>query len=452
MGSEIEHSGEAGKKKSHHQPKDQAANLEQSDSPAAPSPWHDELAGIEPQEVKTTWSEADLQLEAERLLRFNCDQVNLNDYPILSRLEDVDRDKRTWGVGTILPEPSYHLGTSFLDYAFWDVVRKRRQGIPEEDKKELRQELSAILETQKKDLPEIRDCMKRQGRDPVETIVDAARKSNVVFVGEMHTLPGEPNPMREMGIAVLRQLPPGTRLAIEMPVRFKGAFDNFNKTAPDAKFELPIQQGDLSESEIELLDKVMHDNLGSFYQEAHRLGIQLVPIDSNVALESVTPSTLRERSAKRDSEMKDNVRNLLLQDPDHLVVVWGGDNHGADYKGQSGSKSMIEQLKEDKDLKDVKVTSFAGQSGSGEHLVFSLFVATEGIDSSVCVPTTENGKPNSIGNKQIMASEDLKPFFEKYTGDGNLTYSGFDNVIIFPRVKEDKEPVDKFIELMFQGR
>lgn len=437
---------EISKKKPNSEADLSAGDLAASDSPVAePSPWHKELADIQAQQTSP---------EKEDLPPFSYGLTYLGEHPTLERQRQSDfvssRSENEWpqwhGGPSILPEPKYKPGVDFRSHAFIDQLRQSmEEEISDEDMQAIRQQMSADLELQKKDLPEVLDCIKRQGSEPVAAILDAAGKNNVLFLGEMHNFRGDQNPMREVGIEAFKRLPPGTHLAIEIPASLKSVFDDYNKSAPNTKFEISNYVDKLSNDVIEKAYATCAE-YANFWQEAHRQGIQLIPIDSDVALEKLEPSKIRERMNQRDQDMKNNIKNLLLKDPDHLVVAWLGDLHGTDYKGQGESKSMVELLKEDKDLKDIRVVSFASQLGNSNGVILSLFAATQGIEKPLSVPTTENGKSNVIGNKELMTNEVFKPTFGLYTGGGSATYSGFDNVVVFPRKQDDEAAIDEFMD------
>jgi hypothetical protein len=455
MSNEANNLGEVGKKKANSQPENESRDLINPDSGAEPTPWHKELYDIQGPDVQSRNTEFNEQLHLERLLRFPYMLPSMSNYPILQLYESAQlrqtqgrSDTPTWHGGPpILPEPDYAPGVPFRR-ALQETSAE--EGISEEDKLALRQEISTMLDAQKKDLPEVLECIRRQGAEPVKAILEAVAKNDVVFLGEMHSLPGEANSIRAMGAELFQHLPSGTRLAIELPEGLKKVFDAYNKMPPDAKFSFPQQIGELTEREMGILHRFAEDWAG-FYEQAHKRGIQIVPIDSDVALDTATPENTEVRTRQRDRVMKDNVKELLKQDPSQLVVVWLGAVHGRDTKGHSESKSMIELLKEDKDLKDTKMTSFASQRGESDCLQFSLFPVAENIDKPVCVPTTDNGKPNVIGNRKVVvSSENLKEAFKLYTGDPDLSFSSFDNVIVFPRINKERPAIDQFLDLFFQ--
>jgi hypothetical protein len=272
-----------------------------------------------------------------------------------------------------------------------------------------------------------------QGIPAEQAILAAAKKNAITFVGETHTYNGKRNPNREMLADLMKDLPKGSRLAIELPDTLKPVFEQFNKSPQGSDLVIPEKiEGKYGQQACDLLRAVKETSpdLVRVWIAARDAGIQVVPINNEWSLMPPGDPDQPAVIEARDQYMKDRLKGLYDEDKNTPIVAWLGSLHGA-LRGAGVRKWAAQLLAEDEQFRKSggTVTSFHTQiAEEGEE--FTLHPLTDKFKKPLSVPTYTGGQANAVG---VMS------LFENPLVNLNRL-ADFDNVIVYPRAKAGGRP------------
>ncbi len=272
--------------------------------------------------------------------------------------------------------------------------------------------------------------IKDKGTDPKAAILDSVKNNHVTFLGEIHTV-GTENPHRQMVRDALKEMPPGSRLATELPDVLKPVFDKFNESKKGSDFEIPDKlDGPYAKEALELLRKVkeMSPDIIDMWKAARDNGIKVVPIDNAASVMPDSDPNKATEMARRDQNMKDHLLKMVKDDPKSRVIAELGNLHAArSPDGKERFKSAATLLSEDADFKKMggKIQTFYAQIAEGHGIGAALFPATLELDKPLTVKTKQDGKANDVGKVPIFESPRVNAQF-------GYKLDSFDNVIVYP--------------------
>lgn len=292
-----------------------------------------------------------------------------------------------------------------------------------------------IKEIQMKMALEAAKFIKKEGVEPKAVIADAVKNNNVTFLGEIHTV-GVDNPHRKLITETFKDMPKGSRLAIELPENLKPVFDKFNEGKPGSDLEIPDKlDGEFGKEALDLLKLVKEKSpdLIEMWKTARDNGIKINPIDNtSVLMKKDDPRRVVE-DAKRDEHMKDKLLAMVKEDPTSHVVAELGGLHAARSQDGKPPKSAADLLTHDPEFKkmDGKIQTIMGQIGQGDGINSALWPATLEMEKPLSVKTKDaDGKPNPVGQIPIFSSPGLNSIF-------GYNMNAYDNVITYPMSAED---------------
>jgi len=313
-------------------------------------------------------------------------------------------------------------------------------------------DVMAAIEREQKELwRNVKDLVNRIGRSPKEALIEAMKRSRVLGIGEMHTINGDNNALRNFGATVMRDLHDqgkATHLAVELPKVLQPVLDKFNKDPKKGELEIPDKiigpdgKEDTSPEArggLKLLRAIKEKSpdLIKVFTAARDAGMKIACVDNNAnALQFANPAhpDIPRLMSQRDADMKDNIMHIVDQpwnptgpEPPSKVVAWLGGLHFADSAGKEELRSVGELLRNELATRLEAVTTFMSQIGDGRTADgTNLYVLTSQLNRPVSVPTRDReGHQNALS--QIHLFRQPQPGFPNY----NL--SSFDNVLVFPR-------------------
>jgi hypothetical protein len=277
---------------------------------------------------------------------------------------------------------------------------------------------------------EAADYILEKGGEPKAAIVESVKKNNVTFLGEMHTVDTS-NPHRELIAETMKDLPKGSRLAIEVPDVLKPVFDKFNKSKPGSEFEIPDKlQAEFGKQALQFLHRLKESSpeLIEMWKAARDNGIKITPIDNSSSFMSPNDPRRNTSNARRDSEMKQKLLAMVKENPaSHIVAELGNLHAGRAPEGKSPHRSVAALLSSDSDFKNLggKIETFYAQISEGPGKNAALWPASFAIDKPLAVKTKADGKANTVGDMPMYPSARLNGIFNYHLRD-------FDNVILYP--------------------
>jgi hypothetical protein len=277
--------------------------------------------------------------------------------------------------------------------------------------------------------------IKKEGVEPKSAMIDSVKRNNVTFLGEFHTV-GTDNPHRKMITEALKDMPKGSRLAIELPENLKPVFDKFNAGKPGSDLEIPDKlEGEYGKEALDLLKKVKEHSpdLIDMWKAARDNGIKVVPIDNTSVVMKDGDPRKNQEDAKRDQHMKDKLLEMVKEDPKSHVVAELGSLHAARATDDKPPRSAADMLFRDPEFKKMggKIETFFGQIGQGPGITSPLWPATLEMEKPLSVKTKgADGKPNPVGALPIFSDPRTNRVF-------GYDLNAYDNVITYPMKPEE---------------
>jgi hypothetical protein len=281
-------------------------------------------------------------------------------------------------------------------------------------------------------------CMKRliasESCDPKDVLVEAIKSSQVVGIGEVHTIFSY-NPHRQMGIELMKSFAQAgaTHLAVELPKTLQPVLDAFNDDEKQGDLVIPAtiidSQGieNRSRAAAGALEFLSRINLWSpeiinMWKAARKNGIKICAIDSDHAgllMAGIDVSNMMGALSRRDRVIKDNILAILNLAPGSKVIAWLGSLHiAAGTSDQALARSAFEMIKSELAERGEKVTTFFSQIAQGkEALMTTLHPLTNDLEAPVVLPTG-----NTLGQLPVFAPPYSHP----------LRFDAFDHVIVYP--------------------
>jgi len=272
---------------------------------------------------------------------------------------------------------------------------------------------------------DIKRYINKEGQPAKEYLAKIIKSSDISIVGEQHTA-NVPNWHRQLGTEVLSELPAGSILAIELPIKLKPIFEKFNSSpGSDMPITFSAAENLSMQQELSLLTNVVVQNpeLITMWKTLRDKGIRVEPID-------VRPLNCKFTNEAREGGLADNLLQLS-ETTDKPIVAWIGNLHAAKGFGH-GQPFLARRIAESPAFKsgDKKLSTVLSQLAETESTEPPAYTIADQVSEPVGIPTNQDGRITSLGVIKLF------PKSAEIETDTNLTLSHFDHVLFYPKAPD----------------
>lgn len=262
-------------------------------------------------------------------------------------------------------------------------------------------------------------------QEPVEYFGRVVKNNSITIIGEEHRMDFLHNPHHAMGIELMKTLPRGSALAVEMPASLKPIFDDFNSQPAGSSFDFssPAAKMLSLQPELGLLRtlETVDPLLLEMWKTARDRKVRVVPIDVDLNANSNFLTDVH-----REKFLADQLLALHEQNQTAPVVAWMGNAHAG--RSNFGDAPMLaKQIAASPKFADGTFTlSTVLSQICGTPIDAPLRVLAGKLDAAAALPVPQSGYGKAL-SKLWMNNRNNAYSWNLFHKVGD-----FDHVVLYP--------------------
>jgi hypothetical protein len=282
-------------------------------------------------------------------------------------------------------------------------------------------------------VPNAAEYMATYGGDPNRVVGDLVKKNNVTFIGQTHALDDAANPTHGTVGNVLKGLPPGAHLSLELTQALQPTFDKFNASPKGTKFVIPQSlPGEDGQHAVNTLNAIQDRDpaLLNLIQTAHDAGQKIDAIDLTQSQREKFGDDRQALDAARDKNLADRLQTLAQKNPKSSIIAYLGQLHGAHGEDDKMPKSAAQLLKDNPKFQKMagKTASVFTEIPNKEATPEALHQLTGNFDQPIAAPT----QPPGGGKSPFASIPVMRDMMQNYFNADGHSMAAYDAVVVYP--------------------